>query len=134
MNHCARNTAPQQVIVSIAKQHMWLCSRHRTVYDNAITSGIVGQYTQTPTGDYVIQGASRNTVLTLNTGQTYPVQYWIPFDGPLFGFHDSYWQTFPYGSAKYRTGGSHGCIHMPLKAIAFLYRWSADTTTDVHIG
>ena len=51
---------------------------------------------------------------------------------PLFGFHDSSWQHFPYGSAKYRTHGSHGCVHMPLHAIAFLYRWG-DTGTPVRI-
>ena len=45
------------------------------------------------------------------------MKYWIPFDAPLFGFHDSSWQKMPYGSQKYRTKGSHGCIHMPLAAI-----------------
>jgi hypothetical protein len=132
-NHCAQNPAPQKVIVSIAAQHMWLCARHRTVRDNPITSGMAGPYTQTPTGNFVIQGRERNTVLTLNTGEQYPVHYWIPFEGPLFGFHDSTWQTFPYGSPKYRTAGSHGCIHMPLAAIAFLYRWSMRPTA-VHIS
>ena len=72
-------------------------------------------------------------MLTLNTGATYDVKYWIPFDAPLFGFHDSSWQDFPYGSAKYKTDGSHGCIHMPLKAIAFLYDW-ADIGADVDIA
>jgi lipoprotein-anchoring transpeptidase ErfK/SrfK len=71
--------------------------------------------------------------LTLNTGATYPVRYWIPFDAPLFGFHDSSWQRFPYGSPKYQTDGSHGCIHMPLRAIAWFYRWVARPTA-VHIA
>ena len=30
----------------------------------------------------------------------------------------------PYGGAQYRTDGSHGCVHMPLAQIAFLYRWA----------
>jgi lipoprotein-anchoring transpeptidase ErfK/SrfK len=101
-----------------------MCAHKHLVYSTAITSGIVGQYTSTPTGTYVIEGRNRNTVLTLNTGATYDVKYWIPFDAPLFGFHDSSWQDFPYGSPKYKTQGSHGCVHMPLKAIAFLYRWA----------
>ncbi len=92
-----------------------------------------GQYTETPTGRYHIQGRNTDTVLTLNTGATYDVKYWIPFDAPLFGFHDSSWQHFPYGSPQYKTDGSHGCIHMPLKAIAYLYHW-VDIGADVSIS
>jgi lipoprotein-anchoring transpeptidase ErfK/SrfK len=93
---------------------------------------MVGQYTSTPTGNYEIQGLDRNTVLTLITGEQYQVKYWIPFSAPLFGFHDSSWQRFPYGSPKYKTDGSHGCVHLPLKTIRFLYNW-VDIGTPVHI-
>jgi lipoprotein-anchoring transpeptidase ErfK/SrfK len=132
-NRCAHNAAPQKVIVSIRRQHLWMCAAHRLVRESAVTTGMVGAYTNTPTGDYVIQDRVRGTTLTLNTGATYAVRYWIPFDGPLFGFHDSSWQHFPYGSARYKTEGSHGCVHMPLAAIAFLYRW-ATRPTAVHIS
>ncbi len=132
-NRCAHNAAPQKVIVSIRRQHLWMCARHRLVRQSAVTTGIVGQYTNTPTGNYVIQDRVRDTTLTLITGATYAVHYWIPFEGPLFGFHDSSWQNFPYGSPRYKTQGSHGCVHMPLAAIAFLYRWSARPTA-VHIS
>jgi lipoprotein-anchoring transpeptidase ErfK/SrfK len=132
-DHCASNTSPQLVLVKLDVQRMWLCARSRTVYSNAITSGMIGQYTETPTGRYHIQGRNTDTVLTLNTGATYDVKYWIPFDAPLFGFHDSSWQKFPYGSPQYKTDGSHGCIHMPLKAIEYLYHW-ADIGADVSIS
>jgi hypothetical protein len=132
-NYCAKNTAAQKVIVSVRKQHAWMCAKHKDVFDTGVTTGMVGQWTETPTGNYVIQGRNTNTVLTLNTGATYDVKYWIPFDAPLFGFHDASWQKFPYGSPKYRTQGSHGCIHMPLKAMKFLYNWAAQPT-DVHIA
>jgi lipoprotein-anchoring transpeptidase ErfK/SrfK len=101
-----------------------MCARHRTVRDTPITSGMAGQYTETPTGHYTIQGRNTDTTLTLNTGATYAVHYWIPFDAPLFGFHDASWQRFPFGSAKYKADGSHGCVHMPLKQIRFLYHWA----------
>jgi hypothetical protein len=133
VNPCRANNDAQKAIVSLAKQHMWMCARQRSVFDTPITSGIAGTYTRTPTGNYWIQGRNRNTTLTLNTGATYPVRYWIPFDAPLFGFHDSSWQRFPYGSPKYQTDGSHGCIHMPLRAIAWFYRWVARPTA-VHIA
>jgi hypothetical protein len=132
-NYCAGNTAAQTVIVDVRKQHAWMCAKHQDVFDTGVTTGMVGQWTETPTGNYQIQGRSTNTVLTLNTGATYDVKYWIPFDAPLFGFHDSSWQRFPYGSPKYKTQGSHGCIHMPLRAMKFLFTWSA-RPTDVHIA
>jgi lipoprotein-anchoring transpeptidase ErfK/SrfK len=129
---CTSNRRDRLVFVSIRRQQMWMCAKHRVAYSTPITSGMVGQYTGTPTGTYRVQGLNRNTTLTLNTGATYPVKYWIPFDAPLFGFHDSAWQRFPYGSPRYRTQGSHGCVHMPLAAIRFLYGW-ADIGTTVRI-
>lgn len=123
-NPCARNRATHAVRVSLAEQHLWMCARQTVAYGTPITSGVVGPYTSTPTGHFRIQGVDRNTVLTLNTGATYHVKYWIPFDAPLFGFHDSSWQKFPYGSPRYRTEGSHGCVHLPLGAIARLARWA----------
>lgn len=123
-NPCATSTHAQLVRVSLRAQHLWMCAHRRLVADTPITSGMLGQYTETPTGTFRIQGITRDTSLTLISGATYAVKYWIPFDGPLFGFHDSSWQNFPYGSARYRTDGSHGCVHMPLRAIAFLARWA----------
>jgi hypothetical protein len=122
---CVTNRRAQWVFVSLRRQHLWMCEKARVVRDAAITSGRSGPDTETPTGQYRIQGLNRNSILTLSNGQTYPVKYWIPFDAPLFGFHDSAWQRFPYGSPRYRTDGSHGCVHMPLAAIKFLYRWAA---------
>jgi lipoprotein-anchoring transpeptidase ErfK/SrfK len=121
---CTANRHRRWVFVSLRRQHLWMCARARVVRDTPITSGMSGQYTETPTGTYEIQAFVRHTTLTLVTGEAYPVQYWIPFDAPLFGFHDSSWQRFPYGSPRYRTDGSHGCVHMPLAAIRFLYGWA----------
>ncbi|WP_375485262.1 L,D-transpeptidase [uncultured Jatrophihabitans sp.] len=127
MDPCASNTSGQLVRVSVRAQHLWVCAGHRLVRDTAVTTGIPGEDTHTPTGSYTVQARTRNTTLTLVDGRSFAVRYWIPFDAPLFGFHDASWQTFPFGSPRYRTGGSHGCVHMPLAAIAFLYRW-------VHVG
>jgi lipoprotein-anchoring transpeptidase ErfK/SrfK len=131
-NPCTTNARSRLVYVSLRRQHLWMCDKHRVAYSTAITSGMAGADTRTPTGSFHIQGRNRNSVLTLNTGATYNVKYWIPFEAPLFGFHDSSWQRFPYGSPKYRTDGSHGCVHMPLIAIRFLYNWS-DIGTAVRI-
>jgi len=127
VDRCAANRAGQLVLVDLSEQHLWLCAHARTVRDTPITSGMDNAYTHTPTGTFHVQGRNRDTTLTLNTGATYAVKYWIPFDAPLFGFHDASWQKFAFGSAKYKTDGSHGCVHVPLADMAFLYRW-------VHVG
>jgi lipoprotein-anchoring transpeptidase ErfK/SrfK len=127
VNHCAHNHRRQLVLVSITEQHAWFCARSRTVYSTAVTTGRSGKDTRTPTGHFTVQGRDRDTVLLPDDGRRYHVRYWIPFDAPTYGFHDASWQTFPFGSAKYRTGGSQGCVHLPLRTITFLYHW-------VHIG
>jgi lipoprotein-anchoring transpeptidase ErfK/SrfK len=121
---CTHNRVEQLVLVSITKQRVWMCAGRRAVYSSAVTTGMVGTSTATPTGTFRIQGKTTNTTLTPDTGETYPVRYWIPFVGSQYGFHDSSWQTFPYGSARYRTDGSHGCVRMPLAALRFLYGWA----------
>jgi lipoprotein-anchoring transpeptidase ErfK/SrfK len=124
VDHCAHHTARQLVLVSVAAQHAWFCAHAHTVFDTPVTTGMSGPDTHTPLGHYHIQGRNRHATLTLNTGRQYQVQYWVPFDAPLYGFHDSAWQHFPYGSQQYRTRGSHGCIHLPLAAMKQLYEWA----------
>jgi lipoprotein-anchoring transpeptidase ErfK/SrfK len=120
-NHCVHNHAARTALVSITYQHAWMCARAHTVYDTAVTTGRAGSHT--PTGRFRIEGHARNTVLRPDEGGAYHVRYWIPFQGPAYGFHDAHWQRFPFGSAAYRTAGSHGCVHMPISAMRFLYRW-----------
>jgi lipoprotein-anchoring transpeptidase ErfK/SrfK len=127
---CARNHKPKTVLVSVRKQHVWMCAGHQVAYSTAVTTGAVSlPYDSTPTGTFQIQAIERNQVLSLLSGAQYTVKYWIPFDAPLFGFHDSPWQKMAYGSQKYRTKGSHGCIHTPLGALKFLAHWASVGTT-----
>lgn len=132
VDRCAGNGYAQLVIVDLSAQHAWMCERGRTVHDTPITSGMQGAATATPTGRFAVDGKTRDTTLYPSAGGAYPVRYWITWDAPLYGFHDSAWQTIPYGSAQYRTGGSHGCVHMPLPAMRFLYGW-VQIGTPVHI-
>jgi len=123
-NPCVGNTHAQLVLVSVARQQVWMCAGARLVNQTAVTTGIPTEDFHTPTGSYLIQAKQTDQTLTLLSGAQYQVASWIPFDGPLFGFHDSSWQAIPYGSQKYRTDGSHGCVHMPLAAISWMYRWA----------
>jgi lipoprotein-anchoring transpeptidase ErfK/SrfK len=122
-NPCAENKASKRVIVSISKQYAWACAGSKTVFQTAVTTGRSTPTTQTPAGHFTVHAKLRNTVLTPDTGEHYFVKYWIAFSGNEYGFHDSPWQKVPYGSSKYRTGGSHGCVHVPLKSAKWLYSW-----------
>lgn len=119
------------VYVSIADQHLWECSGQNLVMDADISTGAVGldpDYA-TPTGTFAIAGMVRDTELVGHDSHGSwddSVAYWMPFDDEV-GFHDASWQTFPFGSSEYLQSGSHGCVHMPLDAIAHLY-------DDVSIG
>jgi hypothetical protein len=118
---CRTSHDPQRVIVSIAKQHAWVCAGARQVRDSAVTTGMLSAG-GTPTGTWHVQAKETNRWLA-SGGQTYQVKYWMPYEGD-YGFHDALWQTFPFGSPQYRTSGSHGCVHFPLATMAWLYGWT----------
>lgn len=132
-NPCAANAHGKQIIVSIAAQRVWLCSARRVAFTSAVTTGRAGRATATPTGDFRIDARLRDVTLRPDTGGSYPVRYWVAFEAPAYGFHDASWQHFPYGSPRYRSDGSHGCVHLPLRAMAVLYRW-ARIGTRVHLS
>ena len=127
---CAETPAGvKHIYVSIGQQHLWACTGDVLLTDTAVTTGasaITNVNDATPTGTSEITGKSRNTVLAghdINGPWNDPVKFWMPFDGGI-GFHDSSWQTFPYGSDLYKTQGSHGCIHIPVAVIATLFDWA----------
>jgi lipoprotein-anchoring transpeptidase ErfK/SrfK len=119
-------------VVDLSRQRAWVCSgalQQRTTF---ITSGATARGDGTPTGTWHIQAKSRNTTLYPADGGAYHVHYWMPYDG-AYGIHDSPWQHFAYGSAAYRTKGSHGCVHVPGAMMAWLYHWAKiGTTVHVH--
>jgi lipoprotein-anchoring transpeptidase ErfK/SrfK len=121
---CASNTAAQFVLVEISQQHAWMCAHTALVYDTPVTTGEVANGDDTPTGTWHIQLKQGARYLTTLDGSRYPVNYWMPYDD-IYGFHDAAWQTFPEGSDLYQTAGSHGCVHLPEDAMAWLYNWAA---------
>jgi lipoprotein-anchoring transpeptidase ErfK/SrfK len=121
-NMCAGNTQAQFVLVVIGVQHAWMCSHSTLVYQSAVTTGIATYDDETPTGTWHVQSIQGARYLTLLNGTRYHVEHWIPFDG-VYGFHDAAWQTFPEGSALYKTQGSHGCVHLPMTAMVWLSKW-----------
>jgi len=129
---CSRNTLDKLVLVSLSQQYMWACQGTTIVYESAVTTGaytLAGD--ATPTGTWHIYAMQTNLYLNGSDGRSRWhdfVQYWVPFYSD-YGFHDASWQTFNFGGSEYATNGSHGCVHMPLAAMAWLYHWSHIGTT-----
>lgn len=128
---CASNTHPTLVVVSIGLQHAWMCEGGRQVASTPVTTGDVAAGDATPTGTWLVQDKQTDRYL-VGPGYRDYVHFWVPFNGD-FGFHDAPWQTFPFGSADYRTEGSHGCVHLPAAAMAWLYGWARVGSTVVTI-
>ncbi|HEY3715463.1 MAG TPA: L,D-transpeptidase [Jatrophihabitantaceae bacterium] len=120
---CRTSADAQHVIVSVSKQHAWICAGTRQVKDSAVTTGATATDDGTPLGTWHVQAKETDRTLTVLSGESFQVKYWMPYDG-VYGFHDSSWQTFPYGSQQYRTAGSHGCVHFPLAVMSWIYNWA----------
>ena len=120
----------RHIYVSIGQQHMWACDGPTLFSEAAVTTGasaLTNVHYATPLGTSHITAKIRNTVLRgsdIRGPWNDPVKYWMPFDGGI-GFHDAPWQTFPLGSPLYTTEGSHGCVHMPLDAVAAVFDWAS---------
>jgi lipoprotein-anchoring transpeptidase ErfK/SrfK len=127
---CTENDQAQLILVSIKLQRAWMCAHRTQLYSSLVTTGAENVGNGTPLGTWHIQDKQTNRYL-VGPGYRDFVKYWMPFDGD-FGFHDSSWQTMPYGSAGYKANGSHGCIHLPLPAMRWFFDW-ASTQTQVTI-
>ena len=51
------------------------------------------------------------------------VDYWMPFIGGSYGFHDADWRSSSQITNKktYLTNGSHGCVNMLTEDAKYLY-------------
>jgi lipoprotein-anchoring transpeptidase ErfK/SrfK len=129
---CAANTKAKFVYVSISQQAAWMCQGAVQVNSSPVTTGDVSAGDATPTGSWIVQGKTTDTYLT-GPGYRDYVNYWIPFDGDI-GFHDATWQTMAFGSPGYTTQGSHGCVHLPMTVVTWLYAWAQTGSTVVTVA
>jgi lipoprotein-anchoring transpeptidase ErfK/SrfK len=118
-------------LVSRSQQQLWACEGHRQVEESAVTTGASKHGDQTPLGSWRLQGKQTNRYL-VGPGYRDFVRFWMPFNGD-FGLHDASWQTMQFGSTAYHQRGSHGCVHVPTKVMAWLYAWSRVGATVVTI-
>ena len=80
---------------------------------------VTGADDTTPTGEFYIVNKAQDIILYGDDYET-PVEYWIAFLGSSYGFHDASWRS-EFGYDIYTYDGSHGCVNMPLEAVAELY-------------
>lgn len=131
ISSCAQNRYSQLILVSLSQQHLWACEGHRQVGETPVTTGRTDNGDQTPVGSWRVQAKQRDRYL-VGPGYRDYVKYWMPFNGD-FGLHDAAWQTMPFGSAGYHSGGSHGCVHVPTRMMAWLYHWAEVGRTVVTV-
>jgi len=124
--------AGKTILVDISDQRARLCRAGQQLRTTPVTTGASSLGYGTPTGTWSVYARVRDTTLYPAAGGAYPVDYWMPYSGP-YGFHDSSWQHFPYGSPRYRTDGSHGCVHVPGRTMAWLFGWALiGTRVTIH--
>ncbi len=104
------------------QQHIYVYVNGEQVMDSDCVTGSLadsGKY-RTPGGVYTILYTKTPAVLIGDDYET-PVKYWMPFIGELgIGFHDATWRS-EFGGDIYKTGGSHGCVNLPLSAAEQLF-------------
>lgn len=103
--------------VSINDQHVWWYEDGELVMDSGCVTGLKGKM-DTPTGVYFIFQKANNV--------TFPVggssKNWMKFTKRGHGLHDATWRSAnQFGTDRYKLGGSHGCINLPLDFANDLY-------------
>jgi len=119
------------IIVDIAKQVLNYYKDNKVVLTTAIVTGRPNGHA-TPTGTYTILNKKNGTYLTGPGYRTW-VNYWMPFIGSIYGFHDAPWRSgSSFGGNTYLNNGSHGCINMSPSAAAKLFN-VVDIGTVVYV-
>jgi hypothetical protein len=121
-SRCTSRLPSQAILVNITLQHLWACHHGQLYLSTPVTTGAYRHGWFTPTGTWHVYAKERDVNLIGPSWDDH-VDFWMPFHGP-FGMHDASWQTFPEGSPKYKTKGSHGCVHLPLREMKMIYRWT----------
>lgn len=105
------------VEVSIREQHLWYWVNGSVVLDTDVVTG-AGENSTTP-GVFMILDKQSPADLTGDNYVTH-VSYWMPVTYTGTGLHDATWRS-EFGKEIYVSGGSHGCINMPLDVVERLY-------------
>ena len=109
--------------VDLGAQHLYFYKNGNLIVDCNVVSGKITDGHGTPSGVYKLDYKQRDTTLrgynTDGTQYASPVSYWMPFNGGI-GLHDAPWRK-AFGGSIYYSGGSHGCVNMPVGAAATVF-------------
>ena len=117
-SHGANDYGDTYVEINLTGQHLFFYKEGKLVVESDFVSGNLAKGWGTPAGSYPLAYKQKNAVLK---GENYwtPVNYWMPFNNGI-GMHDAKWRS-SFGGAIYKTGGSHGCINLPVDKAKLLY-------------
>jgi hypothetical protein len=136
------STQGKVIVVSIAKQWMYVYQDGNQVYDSPVTTGQPAL--PTPPGTYsVIEKLHPTTFYSpwpQGSPYWYPpshIEYALEWDAQGYFLHDSWWRTvygpgtevWHYDPVYGQETGTHGCVTMPLDAATWLYNWAPIGTT-----
>jgi len=130
-------TSDKVILVDLAHQWLWAYQNGHVVYSTPVTTG---QPTlATPIGTFNVRYTVTNTWFTSAWSPGSPwyfppmfVHYGLYFRDYGFFIHDATWRhQFGPGTNVAHTDadgahetGSHGCVEVPLTAMAWLYHWA----------
>lgn len=114
------------ILLDISSQNIKLYRNGQVVFNVPTVTGNKLKGYDTPLGVYSVGNKlSYETMggrIHLSKYDAY-VDYWIPFIGGSYGFHDADWRTSSQLTNKntYLTNGSHGCVNMLLEDAKYLH-------------
>lgn len=119
--------------VDVSEQKMYYFRNGQLLLNSPVMTGTLNDPTRrTRPGAYFIymKQAGRTLRGLQQADGTYPysvpVKYWMPFNGGV-GFHDASWLT-TFGTNRYLTNGSHGCVDMPPENAGKLFSLISENT------
>lgn len=127
-NHIGRRPATDEISntyieVSIDDQHVWMYKDGECILSTVCVTGeLTNPDMWTHKGVYFLINTATDCVLK-GPDYRYDVSYWVYFDrANAIGFHDATWRDpSEFAPTTYNGNGSHGCVNLPLDAIATMY-------------
>jgi hypothetical protein len=118
------------IILSYTDQHLWAFENGKLIKDTAVTTG----RPQLPTDLGPMKVLKKDSPWKMHSPWPKGSPYWYPdtmvkmvvwFTNTGEGLHDADWQSCCWGPGSQFTGNaSHGCVHLPYSAEAFVYNWA----------
>lgn len=123
-SHSENNYGDTYIEVDMSIQQVYVFKNGSIVMEIPCVTGKMSEGRATPEGIYSIQYKQQNRYLVGRNpdgSERYRsyVHYWMPFNDGV-GLHDATWRS-QFGGNIYISGGSHGCVNLPLSQAVALY-------------